>query len=79
MSNNRPEEFDPAKRHWELEQSDNGEDVLCTRCRKVLEHREGGLPDYVGFMGSVFIKENLPCLAQPTKASEGQNDAPIPN
>lgn len=60
MSNNRPEEFDPMKRHWELE-SKNDQDVVCTLCGKVLEHRDE-LPDYIGFMGAVLIKQNLPCV-----------------
>lgn len=57
---NRPDEFNKSKRHWELEKSGD-EDVICSRCKKVLEHREGGLPDYIGFMGGVLIKQNLPC------------------
>ena len=61
MSNNRANEFDHKKRHWELEKSQNNTEVICTRCKKVLEHRDGGLPDYIGFMGSVLIKQNLPC------------------
>ena len=32
MSNNRPEEFDPERRHWELDQK--GNDIICTHCKK---------------------------------------------
>ena len=40
MSNNRPNDFDHKKRHWELEKSQDGTDVICTRCKKVeLEDR----------------------------------------
>lgn len=60
MSNNKPDEFDPKKRHWELEFKGDS-DVICNHCEKVLEHRDGGFSDYIGFMGRVFIKQNLPC------------------
>lgn len=57
--------YDYKKEHKELTFVD-GKGVVCTHCDKTVEEREQ-LPDYGVFMGSVWIKQNLPCepYAQP--------------
>lgn len=47
------------KEHKILEKDDTK--VWCSHCGKIVEQRDGGLPDYSLFMSEVWIKQNLPC------------------
>ena len=44
--------------HKSLEKDDKK--VWCSHCGKVVEERSE-IPDYALFMGSIWIKQNLPC------------------
>jgi hypothetical protein len=69
--NNRPEEFDPAKRHLELDYDDERKAVICTRCNKVLEERP--FSDHMMMVGAIFIKKNLPCAPVEALSSVGDS------
>lgn len=65
-----PRTYDYKKEHKELDRE--GGRVFCSYCGKTLEEREK-LPDYSMFMGSVWIKQNLPCKPyEPPQEVEGK-------
>ncbi len=58
---NSTDEFNPEERHLELDTDESG-NVICTRCKKVLEERTTALSVTDMVFGQYrYIRENLPC------------------